>query len=92
MVAKLIAWAVANPEAALALGYLVLEVLNLWLPKGKGWRGQGIVSKLRQLLDRATIGRAGSGTLPGQKTPTEHVVLEEVYDPAARSTVSGHSR
>lgn len=68
MVANLIAWVVANKEQALVAGYVLLEVLNLWLPPGKGWTGQGLLSKLRQLLDRATIGRAGTGTLPGQKT------------------------
>ncbi len=66
----LLDWIVENPKEAIAYGYAFLEFLNLVLPKGKGWAGT-LKSKLRLLLDMATVLPAGFGTLPGFKTPRD---------------------
>lgn len=60
-------WAKENPEAAIALGYAVLNVLNAVLRPRAGWAG-GLLDKAHLLLDWVSVTRRETLKLPGTKT------------------------
>jgi hypothetical protein len=64
------AWIAANPETAIGLGYLLINLLNAILRPGKGWSG-GTLARARLMLDRLSIVQAGSRKRPMAKTETE---------------------
>lgn len=72
--AALMKWVQDNPEAASALAYALLSVLNAALKKRGGWAG-GIADKLHLVMDRVSFLARSDGheqtlKLPGTKSRT----------------------